>query len=419
MKFMVIGNGGREHALARKLAESDKVSVVYVAPGNGGTYLEEKCINVDIKDAKELRNFVLENKVDYTVVGPEKPLMEGIVDLFEEKGLKVFGPSKAAAFLEGSKDFAKSFAKKYGVQTANYVSFDNFEEVKKYLKNTSYPKVIKADGLAGGKGVFIVSDFITAVKIAENLLVKGFLNFAGKKIVIEEFLNGFEVSFMVFIDGKSYKPLLSSMDYKKAYDNDLGPNTGGMGAICPNPFLTKELEKKIEQKIILPTLEGIRNEKFNYKGLLYFGIMMKDGEPYLLEYNVRFGDPETEAVLPLLKNDFSELIVKTVNSEVDKIDLKWKNKRSCCVIATSLGYPVNYLTNKEIQGVEKVNTNIFHNGTTMDNGKLKTSGGRVLSIVGLAKSYDDAREIAYSNIGKISFHGISYRKDIGILETLK
>lgn len=413
MKLLIIGGGGREHAISWKLSQSSKVHEIYCAPGNAGTALENKCKNIDITNYGELINFAVEEKIDITIVGPEVPLIDGIVDRFKERGLKIFGPSKAAARLEGSKAFSKEFMKKYGVKTAEYEVFYNPKEAAEYLFRASYPIVIKADGAAAGKGVVIANNFEEAKKCIESFMIEDIFNGSGKKIIIEEFLDGVEASILAVTDGNVIIPFLSSKDHKRIYDKDQGPNTGGMGAICPNPYCTEEVLKEFEENILKPTLRGIKEEKMDYIGIVFFGVMICKKGVYLLEYNVRMGDPETQAVLPLMETDFTDIILEALDKNLSELKIKWKNKYSCCIVAASKGYPEEYKTGFTISNIDKVRGKAFTAGAIFKDGEIKTSGGRVLSVVSLADSSAKAREAAYEDLGKIEFENMYYRKDIG------
>ena len=413
MKILILGGGGREHALALKISENKNVSKIYCAPGNGGTALMSICENVNLEKKEELRKFAKENEINLTVVGPEKYLVEGIVDYFKEEGLKIFGPSKKASMLEGSKAFSKDFMKKYKVKTAEYEVFYSMDKALEYLKGCNYPIVIKADGLAAGKGVVICEDLSKAEKTLDDFMVKDIFKGSGKKIVIEEFLKGVEASILAITDGENIVPFLSAKDHKNIYDNDKGPNTGGMGAICPNPYCNKNILDEFEKNILTPTLRGIKEEKFDYKGFLFFGIMITDKGIYLLEYNVRLGDPETQVVLPLMKSDLVDLINETLDNNLHNFKLEWKEKHSCCVVASSKGYPGNYETGFNIEGFEDILDNLFIAGAKVENKTLKTSGGRVLCTYALGDSLDEARILAYEKLKKINFEGMYFRKDIG------
>ncbi|APT75340.1 phosphoribosylamine--glycine ligase [Marinitoga sp. 1137] len=413
MKVMIIGNGGREHALAWKISQSPLVEKIYCIPGNGGTFNENKCENVYIDNIHDIKEFAKNNNIAFTIVGPEKYLVEGIVNEFEKDSLKIFGPDKRASMLEGSKSYAKNFAKKYNVQTPEYSVFNKLGDAIEKIKEVKYPVVIKADGLAAGKGVIIAKNYEEAEKTLYDFMENKIFEEAGKTVVIEEYIEGYEMSVFVLVDGENYKIFQTAKDHKKIFEGEKGPNTGGMGAISPHPLLNETLFENIKQKIIKPTIKGIKEEKLNYKGILFIGLMIKNNEPYLLEYNVRFGDPETQAMLPLLENDIAEIFLKTVEGKLNEVELKWKNKVSCCVVAASNGYPGKYEKGYEIN----INTEeiVFHAGTTIKNNKLITNGGRVLSLVTMEDTLEKAQEKAYEEISKISFKGIYYRKDIGKL----
>lgn len=413
MKVLVVGGGGREHAIAYKAAESKDVEVVYCMPGNGGTSLENKCININISNIDDLCKFALDEKIDLTIVGPEAYLEAGIVDKFKKRGLRIFGPSKKAAMLETSKAYAKEFMKKYGVKTAISEAFDDFERALNYIKNISYPIVIKADGLAAGKGVVICSDFDEAQDTLKDFMIKDILKGSGKKVVIEEFLEGIEATILSITDGNTIIPFISSKDHKTLYDDNKGPNTGGMGVIAPNPYCTEEVLMEFEKNILNPTLKGIQNEGFDYCGIIYFGIMITKKGVYLLEYNVRMGDPETQAILPLLKSDFVEIINSSIDKKLKDIKIEWIDGASCCIVAASKGYPNNYEIGYDITIKNDIKGKVFIAGATFLDGKLVTSGGRVLSIVAVEKDIEKARKTAYDEIKKIDFNGMYYRKDIG------
>jgi phosphoribosylamine--glycine ligase len=413
MKIIVIGNGGREHALAWKISQNEKVEKIYCIPGNGGTHYENKCENKNLKNSKEILEFALNEKIDFTIVGPENYLVDGIVDEFQKNNLKILGPDKNTSQLEASKDYAKKFMKKYNVRTASYESFTQYDKAVEYIKTHQYPLVIKADGLAAGKGVIICEDFKTAEEALKNIMIDKIFNDSGNKVVIEEFLTGKEASVLSITDGKTIIPFLSSKDHKQIEDGDKGLNTGGMGVICPNPYFTKEIEKDFIENIMKPTLEGIQKEKMNYKGIIFFGVILKDNKNYLLEYNVRFGDPETQAVLPLMKTDFFELIQTAYEEKLNENEIEWENKNSCCVVAASKGYPLEYKTGYEIKGYDNLESKVFFAGAKIEQNKILTSGGRVLAVTSVEKSLQEAIEKSYIDIEKISFANIYFRKDIG------
>lgn len=413
MKILLIGSGGREHALASKMAENKKVEKIFCAPGNGGTSIENKCENVNLNKIEEYLKFAKDNNIDLTVVGPEKELCEGIVDVFKENNLNIFGPSKKSAMLEGSKSFSKDFMKKYGVKTASYNTFDNKDMALEYVEKCEMPIVIKADGLAAGKGVIIANKKEEAMETIKNLMEEDFLNGAGKTIIIEEFLEGIEASILAITDGKTIIPFISSKDHKTIYDGNKGPNTGGMGTVAPNPYCTKEVLEKFNKNILIPTLEGIKAEKMDYKGIIFFGIMITKKDVYLLEYNVRMGDPETQVVLPLMESDLVDLINKSLSQTLSQSKVAFKDNSACCIIAASEGYPLKYEKGFEITGIDNIDGKVFFAGAENKGDKLLTNGGRVLGVTALGENLEKAREKAYKEIGKINFKGIYYRRDIG------
>ncbi|MBZ4664227.1 MAG: phosphoribosylformylglycinamidine synthase [Caloramator sp.] len=413
MKILVLGSGGREHALSKKLAESSLCSKVYVCPGNVGTMLEQKCQNVDLEDIEDIIDFAKSEGVDLVVVGPEKYLILGAVDKFRENGIKIFGPSKKAALLEGSKAYSKEFMKRYGVKTASYEVFEEFEKAKEYLNKVKYPVVIKADGLAQGKGVVICSSKDEAEDTLFSFMVEDLFKGSGKRVVIEKYLEGVEASIICITDGKTIKPFVSAKDHKRLMDNDRGPNTGGMGVVAPNRYVTDDVFEKFKEDIMERTLLGIREENLDYKGFIYFGIMITKEGPYLLEYNVRFGDPEAQAILPLLKSDLVELILKTLNGRLDECEFKWIDGASCNVVLASRGYPVSPILGDEIFGLESIkDVDVFISGVKLDDGRFYTNGGRVLSLTAVGETLELAREKVYKEIEKIKFEGMHYRKDI-------
>ncbi len=413
MKVLIIGSGGREHALVSKVAENSNVDVVYCAPGNGGTYRENKCENINITKMDELLAFAIKNKIDITIVGSEEWLVQGIVDKFNEKGLKILGPSAKAARLEGSKAYSKEFMKKYGIKTAAYEVFENENKAIEYLKSCEYPIVIKADGLAAGKGVIICNDFTEAKKSINDFMVLDIFKGSGKKIIIEEFLEGVEASILSITDGKIIIPFVSSKDHKQIFDGGIGPNTGGMGAIAPNPYCNKQVLDEFHKNILLPTLKGIQEEVMDYRGIIFFGIMITKKGVYLLEYNVRFGDPETQAVLPLMKSDFVEIVSSAIDGELKNFNLEWRQGYSCCLIAASKGYPGSYNTGFVIKESGKLEGKLFLAGAAYDNGIMRTNGGRVLGVTGFGGTLEEARKISYNDMKKIKFDGMYYRTDIG------
>lgn len=414
MNILLIGSGGREHALAWKLAKSERVNKIYVAPGNGGTANLEKCNNIDITDIEELIKFSKENNIDLTVVGPEEPLIKGVVNRFKEEGLKIFGPAKDGAELEGSKSFSKDFMKKYEVKTAKYEVFYEEDKAKEYLKTCKYPIVIKADGLAAGKGVVICESLEEGLKTIDLFMVSDIFKGAGKKVVIEEFLKGVEASILSITDGHTIIPFLSAKDHKQIFDDNKGPNTGGMGVVCPNPYVTEEVLEDFRVNIMEKTLTGIREEGFDFKGIIFFGIMITEDGAKLLEYNVRMGDPETQSVLSLMETDLLELIEASIDERLNGMEVKWKDEVCLNVVMSSKGYPGVPETGYKISISDDVKEDVFIAGAKLKENNLITSGGRVLSVIGRGKTIEEARENVYKNIEKVNFEGAYYRKDIGI-----
>lgn len=415
MKILVVGSGGREHAICWKVSQNEKVEKVFCAPGNGGTAMLPKGENVNIKGIDELLEFALKEKIDLTIVGSEELLVDGIVDRFQEKGLKIFGPDKKAALLEGSKAYAKDFMKKYGVKTAAYEVFTEVDKAKEYIKTCEFPLVVKASGLAAGKGVLICQNLEEALKAVDEIMVDKVFSAAGEKIVVEEFLDGVEASILSVTDSKVILPFISAKDHKKIGEKETGLNTGGMGTIAPNPYVTKEVYDAFINGIMNPTLEGIKAEGMNFVGVIFFGLMITDKGVYLLEYNMRMGDPETQVVLPLLESDFIELLESGLKGDLANADVKWSNKSACCVVLASGGYPEAYNKGYEITGIDKVDNMVFVAGAKAEDGKLLTSGGRVLNVVAVGDNLEDARAKAYADAEKIDFTGKYCRKDIGVL----
>jgi phosphoribosylamine---glycine ligase len=415
MKILLIGSGGREHALAWKLAKNNRVEKIYVAPGNGGTAKEDKCENINITDIDELLEFALNNSIELTVVGPEDPLTKGIVDKFKVNGLKIFGPSKEAARLEGSKSFSKDFMKKYGVKTAEYEVFYDSNKALDYLEGCSYPIVVKADGLAAGKGVAICENKEEAINAVKSFMVDDIFNGAGEKIVIEEFLEGVEASILSITDGKTIIPFISAKDHKQIFNGGKGPNTGGMGVLAPNPYVTDEVLKDFKENIMNKTLVGIREEGFDFKGIIFFGLMITKKGSYLLEYNVRMGDPETQSVLNLMESDLLEIIESALREELDKTEVKWKSGACVNVVLASKGYPGSFTKGYEITIEDEIKDKVFLAGALLEDDVLKTNGGRVLSVVGVGNTVDEAREDAYNAINKVEFKDKYFRNDIGVM----
>lgn len=414
MKLLLVGAGGREHAIAWKLAKSTKVDKIFVAPGNGGTAIENKCENIDITDIDELILFVKENEIYLTIVGPEDPLAKGITNKFKAAGLRVFGPDKAGAQLEGSKSFSKEFMKKYGVKTAAYEVFTEVDPALLYVENCAYPVVIKADGLAAGKGVAICETKDQAIEAINSYMIDDIFHGAGQKIVIEEFLDGIEASILSITDGKTIIPFISAKDHKQIFDGGKGPNTGGMGVLAPNPYVTDEVMKEFEDNIMAKTLSGIQAEGFDFKGIIFFGLMICEKGTYLLEYNVRMGDPETQSVLSLMESDLFEVIEAAMDEKLSETTVEWKDEVSINVVLASEGYPGNFVKGYEITIDQSVRDNVFLAGAKMEGGVLVTNGGRVLSVIGSGKTIEEAHEVAYRNIDLVKFKDSYCRKDIGI-----
>ena len=414
MNILLVGGGGREHAIAEKLSENKRVKKIYCAPGNGGTAEMALCENISQTSVDELVSFAVDNNIDLTIVGPEALLVEGIADAFEAKGLKIFAPNSASAKLEGSKAYAKEFMTKHGIRTARFERFDNSEKACKYLEEINeFPIVIKADGLAAGKGVIIPEDLETAKQTVIAMLDENLFDSAGSTIVIEEFLVGVEASILSFCDGETILPLVSAKDHKRAMDGDKGENTGGMGAIAPNPHVNDEIMQDFYKNIMNPTLEGIKAEKLGFMGVIFFGLMITEKGVYLIEYNTRMGDPETQAVLPLLESDLLETIEKALDKKLDSVTLNWKPAYSTCVTMVSGGYPGEFKKGYEITGLNNLDTEYYIAGAQKENGKLLTSGGRVLNIVSLGDTRESSREKAYAEIKKVKFTNAYYRSDIG------
>ncbi|BEP28420.1 phosphoribosylamine--glycine ligase [Helicovermis profundi] len=415
MKVLVIGSGGRESALVWKINQSKNVEKIYIAPGNGGTKEIGENVNIDATDIEALLSFALENKIDLTVVGPEDPLCMGIVDLFRMNNLKIIGPDKNGALLEGSKKFSKEFMIKYGIPTARFVETDNYEDALRKINDFSIPLVIKADGLAAGKGVIIALTKDEAKTALREILLENKFANAGKLVIIEEFLSGVEASIICVCDGETILPLSSARDYKRALDNDLGLNTGGMGAISPNPIISDSVIEEIDRLVLKPFIKGIKNEGFDFRGILFVGIMM-DKDINVLEFNVRFGDPETEVILPRLKNDIVDVFMAIENKTLKDINLMWDDKSSCTVVLTSKGYPYFYEKGKKITIEKSIEGSLlFHAGTKEVDGDIVTNGGRVINVVSLDENLENAIKTSYSNIDKINYEGLTYRKDIGKL----
>ncbi len=417
MKVLVIGSGGREHALVWKLSQSPRVDKIFCAPGNAGISEIAECLDIKADDVSALVNFAKYEWIDLTVVGPEAPLTAGIVDAFVKEDRRIFGPDASGARLEGSKVFAKEFMLKYGIPTAEHKTFTSYLHAKEYIRLKGAPVVIKADGLAAGKGVFVAANVGEAIDALKLIMKERAFGSAGDKVIVEQCLKGEEASFMVLTDGKTFIPLATSQDHKTVFDNDEGPNTGGMGAYSPATVITESLEAEIIKNIIKPVLKGLSRERINYRGIIYAGLMICDGKPYVLEFNCRFGDPEAQPVLMRLESDLFDALKATSQGKLKDIKLSWKKDASICVVLTSKGYPEAYEKDKPIKGLDSLNKSddvmVFHAGTSLNDGKIVTSGGRVLGVTALGKDIKTAKQKAYNAIKKIHFEGMHYRKDIG------
>ena len=417
MKVLIIGSGGREHALAWKCAQDDIVKHVFVCPGNAGTYLEDKVSNVELNlnEFSSIEKFCLEEKVELVIIGPEQPLVDGLTDFLQSKNIKTFGPSKDAAQLEGSKTFSKDFFVKYNIPTAKYKSFDNFESSLEYLNEISFPTVVKADGLAAGKGVIICQNSEEAIKALDSIFNDKAFGTAGNRVVIEEFLEGEEASFIAVVSKDKIIPLATSQDHKAVGDGDVGLNTGGMGAYSPAPIVTEEIHKKILNEVMYPTMNGLINEGSPYLGFLYAGLMIKDNEIKVLEFNCRFGDPETQPILLRLNSSLVELCKAAIDDELDTYSIQWTEKHSCGVVIASEGYPEDYESNKEVSIKENniEDSKLFHAGTKYENETVLTSGGRVFCATALGSDLKDAQKNAYNLVSNVVFEGAFFRKDIG------
>src|SRR6056297_1285257 len=417
MNILLIGSGGRENALAWKLAQSSRVEELYIAAGNPGTKEFGENLDFDESNQEALLEFALKEKIDITVVGPEAPLAAGIVDLFEEHGLKVFGPNKSAARLESSKAFSKELMQKYQIPTAAYKSFTEAEKAVEYIKEKGAPIVVKASGLAAGKGVIVAQTEKEAVEAVETIMKDEKFGEAGARVVIEEFLEGEEATILAFCDGQTIVPMIASQDHKPAYDGGKGPNTGGMGAYAPAPVVNEQIKEKFQAEIMEPTLKALQSEGLDFKGIIYFCLMIKDSKAKILEYNVRFGDPEAQVVLALLKTDLVDIMEAVVEKKLDQVEIKWSDQKALCVVMASGGYPIEYEKGKEITGIKDAESAediiVFQAGTRLEGDKLLTDGGRVLAVTALGNSFSEVIEKAYSGVEKINFEGFHIRNDIG------
>ncbi len=413
MKVMVVGGGGREHAIIKKIKENKDVTEIYALPGNGGMAKDAVLVNIGAKDIEKIVEFAVENKIDYAVVAPDDPLVLGCVDALEEKGIPCFGPKANAAIIEGSKVFSKNLMKKYGIPTAAYEVFNDMEKALEYLETAPIPTVIKADGLALGKGVIIANTREEAKDAVVSMMQDKMFGASGDNIVIEEFLTGPEVSVLSFTDGKTVVPMISSMDHKRAGDGDTGLNTGGMGTVAPNPYYTKDIAAECMEKIFIPTINAMNAEGRTFKGCLYFGLMITPDGPKVIEYNCRFGDPETQVVLPLLESDLLTIMQATTNGNLSEVDVTFSEKSACCVIMASEGYPVKYEKGFEMDIPEEISGNVYVAGAELKDGKLLTNGGRVLGATAVENDLKTAVKSAYGLVDKISFGNAFYRHDIG------
>ncbi|WP_250673777.1 phosphoribosylamine--glycine ligase [Paraclostridium ghonii] len=416
MNVLVVGSGGREHAICYNLIKNSKVNQIYCAPGNAGISKIAQCLNIKDSDIDNLCKFAKENKIDLTIVGPEVPLVNGIVDKFEKENLRIFGPNKKCAMLEGSKSFSKEFMIKNNIPTAKYKEYTDLNEAIDEIDSFGYPVVIKADGLAAGKGVVIAKDKEEGINALKEMMSDKKFGSAGEKIVVEEFLKGIETSILAFVDNNTIVPMESAKDHKKIYDNEEGPNTGGMGTFSPSNIYDEKLSQIVKKEVLDKTLKGFKSDKLNYKGILFIGLMITEDGPKVLEYNVRFGDPETQSVLLRLETDLIEIIEAILENRLDEIEIKYDKKNAVCVMLTSGGYPESYENGKVITGLENMDEDIilFHSGTKIIDNKLVTNGGRVIGVSAKGNSLEEASKKVYENIEKIKFEGMHYRTDIGV-----
>ena len=417
MKVLVLGSGGREHALCWAISKSSLCQKLFCIPGNAGIREVAECINIKINNFNSIKKFIKKERINFVVVGPEEPLVNGIVDKLNKIKIKAFGPNKKASILESSKSFTKDFCKRNNIPTANYKKFTKIKEAINYLKKKEYPIVIKASGLAGGKGVFIVKKLLEAKKILNDLMIKKKFGISGKEVVIEDYLAGEEISCLSLVDGKNYIPLLLSQDHKKIYENDKGPNTGGMGAYCPLPYLKKNIQNKINKEIIEPTIKAMNKEKRSFNGVLYAGLMLVKEKIYLIEYNVRFGDPECQPLIFLLKSDLLKILNNCVNKKLKKTKIKWKKEYAVSVVMVNKGYPDKFKKNSVIKNLnlinEDKNTKVFHSGTSLDNNNIIATGGRVLVVTSSDKIFNRAKKKVYKAVKKLKWKNSFFRKDIG------
>lgn len=418
MKILMVGGGGREHALIKKLLESPRVDKIYCAPGNGGISCDAECVAIPVTDIDAMVGFAKEKAIDLVFVAPDDPLAAGMVDAFEKEDIRAFGPRQNAAVLESSKVFSKDLMKKYNIPTAGYEVFDSPADALSYIEQQSnYPAVIKADGLALGKGVVIAQNYEEAKSAVHSIMEDKIFGASGNRVVVEEFLTGPEVSVLAFTDGKTVKPMVSSKDHKRIFDDDKGPNTGGMGTISPNPYYTDGIAETCMESIFLPTIDAMNKEGRPFKGCLYFGLMLTQNGPKVIEYNARFGDPETQVVLPRLKTDLLTIIDAVIDERLSDIDIEWSDESAACVVMASGGYPGSYPKGVAIEGLDSKGqvegATVYHAGTALKDGRFVTAGGRVLGVTCLGSTLDEALSKAYRAVNKISFEGAQFRKDIG------
>ena len=415
MKVLVVGGGGREHAICHALSKSAKVDKIWCAPGNGGIASIAECVDITATKIKKMVAFAKENKPDLVMVAPDDPLALGMVDALEDAGIRAFGPHKNAAIIEGSKSFAKDLMHKYNIPTANYAVFEESSKAIEYIKEQGAPIVVKADGLALGKGVTVAMTEKDAINAVKDAMDGGAFGSAGARVVIEEFLTGPEVSVLAFTDGKTIKTMPSAQDHKRAYDHDKGPNTGGMGAFSPSRMYTDEIAKTCMDTIFRPTIDAMAKEGRTFKGVIYFGLMLTPKGPKVIEYNARFGDPETQAVLSRLETDIFDIFNAVIDGTLENIDIKWSDNAACCVCMASGGYPAKYEKGKVITGLDDVTDSmVYHAGTKLSDGVMVTNGGRVLGVTANAKTLDEAIKKAYADVKKIHFDGVHFRTDIGV-----
>ncbi len=417
MKVLIVGSGGREHAIAWKLSQSPRVTKLYCAPGNAGIASVAECVDIASENLEKIRDFAVENSIDMAVIGPEVPLSMGITDLLQASGIRVFGPNKECSQLEGSKAFTKEFLIRHNIPTAGYKEYTDKDALIADIGIFGYPMVLKADGLAAGKGVVLAEDYDTAYKAIEEMMGEKVFGDAGDKVLVEECLTGVEASMLCFVDGKNIIPMESAQDYKRVFDGDNGPNTGGMGSYSPSLLFNEDLEKEIREKILNPTINGFIIDDLDFRGVLFIGLMLGEDGPKVIEFNNRFGDPETQSVLMRLDTDLMDIFDACIDGTLDSIDIKWSDRRAVCVVMAAGGYPGSYEKGKVISGFSDVDEDVivFHAGTGLKDGEIVSNGGRVLGVTATGETHDEARAKAFANVKKISFEGGFYRSDIGLI----